>query len=355
MKKTTLFLIAVSAFFLAGCASRSLYIGGNDGIHIARYSNHGLPIPRSWSLKKLVDDVNISYMALHKRTLYAARRVAKGVYSVDVFRVRRNGTLKKNDAFVIPGSHGYCHISVSKDGKYLFGSSYSGGFLDVLSLIPDGGIVKLKRRFTFSGASIHKRQKRSHPHFAAQTPDGKMVLVADLGSDRIHTFSYDIQKGLTPKGSVSLPPGSGPRHLSFSADGKFVFAANELNNTVCSFKLEQGKFNMVSVCSLLPQAWSGNSYAGAIRISPCGKLFVTNRGHNSVAAVSVSAEGKLKLENTFSSEGDFPYDIEFLQGELLLVNMKSDQFSVWQKGDEWKRTAVFTLRRPMCIVPVTEN
>ena len=355
MKKTALLISFAAVMLLTGCASRSLYIGGNDGIHIARYSNHGLPIPRSWSLKKLVDDVSISYMALHKRTLYAARRVAKGVYSVDVFRVRRNGTLKKNDAFVIPGSHGYCHISVSKDGKYLFGSSYSGGFLDVLSLIPDGGIVKLKRRFTFSGASIHKRQKRSHPHFAAQTPDGKMVLVADLGSDRIHTFSYDIQKGLTPGKSLSLPPGSGPRHLSFSADGKFVFAANELNNTVCSFRMDQGKFNMVSVCSLLPQAWSGNSYAGAIRISPCGKLFVTNRGHNSVAAVSVSAEGKLKLENTFSSEGDFPYDIEFLQGELLLVNMKSDQFSVWQKGDEWKRTAVFTLRRPMCIVPVIEN
>ena len=121
MKKTALLISFAAVMLLTGCASRSLYIGGNDGIHIARYSNHGLPIPRSWSLKKLVDDVNISYMALHKRTLYAARRVAKGVCSVDVFRVRRNGLLKKNDAFVIPGSHGYCHISVSKDGKYLFG------------------------------------------------------------------------------------------------------------------------------------------------------------------------------------------------------------------------------------------
>lgn len=339
---------------LAGCSSQRIYIGGTDGIHLAEYSNKGLPIPRSWSLQKLVKETNISYMAFSPHSLYAARRLARGVYCVDVFRVRRNGLLRKSDAFVIPGKYGYCHVSVSKDGKYLFGSSYSGGFLDVLSLIPDGGIIKLKKRFSFSGRSIHKRQKKSHPHFAAQTPDGSMVLVADLGCDRIHTFRYDSVKGLTQKESVPLPPGSGPRHLSFSADGKFVFAANELNNTVSSFRMEKGRLILVSSCSLLPPEWSGTSYAGAIKTASCGSLFVTNRGHNSTAVVSVAPDGKLKLEKTFSSEGDFPYDIEFSNGNLFLVNMKSDQFTIWQKGDVWEKKHAFTIRRPMCVAAVPE-
>lgn len=350
MKSLQLLLVAAALLFLAGCASQHVYIGGNDGIHLARYTNRGLPIPRSWMMEKVDTSSNVSYMAVKEHTLYAARRIARGAHCVDVFRIRRNGTLKKTDAFLIPGNHGYCHISVSQDGKYLFGSSYSGGFMDLLSLVPDGGVIKLEKRFTFSGRSIHKRQKHSHPHFAAQTPDGSRVLVADLGCDKIHVFDYDAKKGLTQKQSVVLPPGSGPRHLSFSADRKFVVSANELNNTVASFKLEKGSLALVSVCSLLPSAWSGTSYAGAVKTAPCGAFFVSNRGHNSIAVVSMASDGRIKLENTFSSSGDFPYDLSFGKGNMFLVNMKSDCFSVWEKDDGWNKTAAFTLRRPMCVI-----
>lgn len=349
MKKLKFLWSLAVLLLLAGCASQRVYIGGNDGIHLAQYSNFGLPIPRSWSIKKIVNDPRISYMALKGRTLYAARQVAKGIYCVDVYRVLRNGMLKKADAFEIPGNAGYCHLSVSNDGKYLFGSSYSGGFVDVLSLVPDGGIIRLKQRLSFSGRSIHKRQKKSHPHFAVQTPDGKKLFAADLGSDKIHIFACDGEKGLVREAPVALPPGSGPRHLSFSADGKFLFAANELNNTVSSFKMEKGRPVPVSVCSLLPSAWSGTSYAGAIKTAPDGDIYVTNRGHNSLAVVKAAPDGTMKLGELLPSEGDFPYDLCFSKGKLFLVNMKSDRFSVWEKNEKWQTAAAFTLRRPMCI------
>lgn len=348
MKKGFLFLPLLALLFIAGCASESVYIGGSDGIHKAEYGS-------ARRMEKAADAPDISYMAVFGRSLYAARRIAKGVSGVDVFRISRKKSLSKTDAFVIPGKFGYCHISVSRDGKYLFGSSYSGGFLDVLSLIPGGGIIRLKQRIAFSGCSIHKRQTKSHPHFAAQTPDGSMLLVADLGTDRIHTFKYEKNKGFVQGKSVSLPPGSGPRHLSFSADGKFVLAANELNNTICSFKMEKGTLVPVSVCSLLPAAWSGRSYAGAIKTAPDGRIFVTNRGHDSIAVLSLSLEGKLKLENIFSSEGNFPYDMTFSRGTFLTVCMKSDKFGIWQKKDSsWSSDGTLYVRRPMCVIPVPE-
>ena len=347
MKKMYAFLTTAALVLLAGCASERVYVGGSSGIFQVSYTNHGLPVPRAWEMEKLVSDGNISYMAVNGNSLYAARRVAKGAFAVDVFTVKRNGQLKKIDAFLIPGSHGYCHISVSNDGKYLFGSSYSGGFMDMLSLVPEGGIIRLKQRCFFSGSSVHSRQKKSHPHFAAQTPDGSMVLTADLGCDRIHTFKYEKGKDLVRTAGAVLPPGSGPRHLSFSADGKFVFCANELSNTVTSFKLEKGALKMVSNVSALPGNWEGNSYAGAIRTAPDGKVYVTNRGHNSVAVFAVAADGKLSLEKIFSSEGDFPYDLLFAGGKMVLANMKSNQFLVMKK--EHKETG-FSLHRPQCVV-----
>ena len=355
MKNTHFICLGALLLFLTGCASQRIYIGGNDGIHLAEYKSRSILPWRTWGVEKIVPDSNVSYMAVNKHSLYAAHRIAKGVFGVEVFQIRGNGMLKKMDTFVIPGNQGYCHISVSRDGKYLFGSSYSGGFMDQLALVPGGGIVNLKKRFHFSGGSIHKRQGKSHPHFSAQTPDGSMVLTADLGCDKLHIFKYDGEQGAVEAGSVALPPGSGPRHLSFSADGKFVYCANELNNTVTSFKMEKGQLKIVSTCSLLPEAWSGYSYAGAIRTTPAGQICITNRGHNSIAILSADAQGKLKLENSFSSEGDYPYDFLFAQNKMFLVNMKSDQFSVWEKGKQWEKKAAFTLRRPMCTVQMVEK
>ena len=351
MKNIFCLCCAALILLLTGCTTHRVYVGGSDGIHKVEYSYH----PQAWWSEKLTDSSHISYMAISPTTLYAARRLAKGVCGVDVFKIGFRGSLQKCKGFVIPGKHGYCHLSLSKDGKYLFGSSYSGAFLDVIALAPDGSIATLKERIHFSGRSIHKRQTKPHPHFAAQTPDGRMVLAADLGCDMIRIFKYDPQEGAVEAGNAALPPGSGPRHLSFSADGKFVYCANELNNTVTSFKVEKGTLKLVSTCSLLPSAWSGTSYAGAIKTAPCGTVFVTNRGHNSIAAVTPQADGKLKLENTFSSEGDFPYDLVFAKKKLFLVNMKSDQFSVWEKEDAWEKKAAFTLRRPMCAVMPVEK
>ena len=350
MKNLDILFLALLISVLSGCASHRIYVGGSDGIWQVKYTSFGLPVPRSWYAEKMVRDTHVSSMTVKGKTIYAARRMAKGGFCVETFRILRNGLLKKIDAFIVPGNHGYCHISVSRDGKYCFGSSYSGGFTDVLSLVPEGGVIRLKQRISFSGKSIHKRQKSPHPHFAAQTPDASMVLAADLGSDRIHILKEIPGKGFVQKGSVPLPPGSGPRHLSFSADGKFFFAVNELNNTVCSFRMEKDKVIPVSVCSLLPAAWSGTSYAGAIKTSPDGKLYVTNRGHDSVTVLSVAADGKLKLDRTFSSEGNFPYDLLFFMGRLFVVNMKSDCFSIWEREREWKREHAFIFRRPMCIV-----
>lgn len=353
MKKSFFPAVALwGVLFLTGCVSSPVYVGGNDGIHHVRYSFFS----SNWRAEKVTDISNVSFMAAHRRSLYAARRIAREVYCVDVFRIRRDGSLNKTDAFVIPGKHGYCHISLSGDGKYLFGSSYSGGFLDVLSLIPGGGIIRLKQRIPFVGRSIHKRQKGSHPHFAAETPDGTKVLAADLGCDRIYILKNVPGKGFVQTGSAVLPPGAGPRHLSFSADGKFVFCANELNNTVTSFKLEKEELVPVDSCRLLPAAWSGRSFAGAVKTSPSGEIFVTNRGHDSVAVLSASSGGKLKYGNVFSSMGNFPYDILLRGRELFTVCMKSDKFGVWKRKDgSWELEETLTIRRPVCIIPVPEK
>lgn len=354
MKKILFFIAAAALSLLTGCAGNRLFTGGNDGIHLLQYTNYGIPGWSGWSVEKKTPADHISYMAAGGNTLYAARRAAKGVFHVKSFRIGKNGSLQELGTFVIPGNSGYCHISLSQDGKFLFGSSYSGSFLDVLALAPAGGVKGLEKRFFFEGSSIHKRQKKSHPHFAAQIPGSSTVLVADLGSDKLHSFKYDAAKGMQQGKSFSLPQGSGPRHLSFSADGKLIFCANELNNTVSAFQLQKGELKLTDTCYILPEEWRGRSFAGAIKTAPDGRIFVTNRGHNSIAVLSCTAAGKLKLEQIFPAEGNFPYDLVFSGSEMFSVNMKSSQLLVWEKDPKWKAAAVLKLHRPMCAVEFPE-
>ena len=328
----------------AGCASpERFYVGGAEGIY--RVSSDSCREPAA-------HEGNVSALAVSGRNLYAARTAGKGAFEVVLYAVRKDGALERKEVFPVPGRFGYCHLALSADGKFLYGSSYSGAFIDVIGLKEDGSFEMLRNRLVCEGASVHKRQKKSHPHFCAPLPGTELVLAADLGSDLIRIFRRDEEKGLIPAGTVPVPPGSGPRHLCFAPEKQLVFVVNELNNTVCSFKVRKDTLVPVAVCGLLPQKWNGVSYAGAIRISPGGRIFATNRGHDSVAVVSFDADGGMKLEECFSAGGAYPSDLVFDKaGRMLLVNMKGDELSFWKpQGNRYSRTAVLPVRRPGCIV-----
>lgn len=328
----------------AGCASpERFYVGGAEGIY---------RVSSDLCKEQVAREGNVSALAVSGRNLYAARTAGKGVFEVVLYAVGGNGSLERKGVFPVPGRFGYCYLALSADGKFLYGSSYSGAFIDVIGLKEDGSFEKLRNRLVCEGASVHKRQKKSHPHFCAPLPGTELVLAADLGSDLIRIFRRDGEKGLVPAGTVSLPPGSGPRHLCFVPEKQLVFAVNELNNTVCSFKVRKDTLVPLAVCGLLPQGWSGVSYAGAIRLSPVGGIFATNRGHDSIAVVSFDAEGRMKLEECFGAGGAYPSDLVFDKaGRMLLVNMKGDELSVWKpQGSRYSRTAVLPVRRPGCIV-----
>ena len=343
MKRSVAALSGILLLLAAGCASSEyFYIGGAEGIH---------RVSSDLRREKVTREGNVSVLAVAGRNLYAARTVDKGAFEVVLYAVNGDGALERKGAFPVPGRSGYCHLSLSADGKFLYGSSYSGAFIDVIGLKEDGSFEKLRNRLVCEGASVRKRQKKSHPHFCAPLPGTELALAADLGSDLIRIFRRDEEKGLVPAGTVPVPPGSGPRHLCFAPEKQLVFVVNELNNTVCSFKVREDTLAPVAVCGLLPRGWNGVSYAGAIKISPEGRIFATNRGHDSIAVVSFDAEGHMKLE-ACRPAGKFPSDLIFdRRGGMFLCEMKGDRVSCWtKKGDVYERTSAFPVKRAGCIV-----
>ncbi len=196
-----------------------------------------------------------------------------------------------------------------------------------------------------TGSGPHPNQASPHPHCVCPKPDGKYLLVADLGTDRITLYTPDLRE----VSFASVPSGHGARHLTFMGENT-LFCVNELASTVTVFFYENGKLAPVQTVSTLPKGYSGESYAGAIRASE-GKIYVSNRGHNSVAQLVFSG-GKLSLSALCSCGGDFPRDIYVCGENIFCANQNSDNLTLLKvKGENLSLTdASLALRCPMCIL-----
>jgi 6-phosphogluconolactonase len=103
------------------------------------------------------------------------------------------------------------------------------------------------------GKGPHQRQEKPHVHFTGHTPEGKFIVVCDLGTDQI--VMYQHKKDKLDKGSVcQTKPGSGPRHITFHPNGKWAYVITELSSEiiVLDYDSASGSFKEKQTVPILP-------------------------------------------------------------------------------------------------------
>ena len=221
-----------------------------------------------------------------------------------------------------------CHVSLSPDGKRMFGASYISA--TVVSLRTDGSGLRSCVLPDDAMGPNKKRQKKAYAHFAFCTPPGRPLRlgVIDLGCDRIRFFDPETLE-VDPSLEIKAVAGDGPRHAAWANDGRFLYVVNELGSTVSSYSFDGAKFEAVDRKSMLPADFSRwepdgetlSSKAAAIKLTADGKiLMASNRGHDSIAFYAAdSATGRLELRNIQKLRGAFPRDFELMPGEKFMV------------------------------------
>jgi 6-phosphogluconolactonase len=190
-----------------------------------------------------------------------------------------------------------CHLSFDHTGKFLFAANYTSGNVVVFPILPDGRLgehTALQKDKGTRGPN-KERQEAPHAHWIRSTEDNRTVYVSDLGLDHVLSYAFDSGKGsLTPGAateSAELKPGTGPRHVAFSNNHKFMYVLGEINSTVTVFSKESESFRAIQSVSTLPAGFSGRNDTAEIEIHPSGKfLYASNRGHDSIAAYAVDQD-----------------------------------------------------------------
>jgi 6-phosphogluconolactonase len=152
--------------------------------------------------------------------------------------------------------------------------------------------------------------------------------------------------------------GAGPRHLAFHSDLPFVFVADELDSTVATlrFDRDRGALTVLETRSTLPAGWTGANFPADIHVAPSGRtLYVSNRGHNSIAVCSLAESGALSLDQVIPTGGDWPrnFSLDPTGRWFLVANQRSNSIVVFGR-DENTGTLTPTTQRiaipsPVCL------
>ena len=234
-----------------------------------------------------------------------------------------------------------CHMSFDKTGKYLLVANYSSGNVVVFPILGEGRLGEHTANVKDGGAPgpNKERQEAPHAHWVSVSPDNRFVLISDLGLDAILLYRFDAVKGaLTPNDppAAKLAPGAGPRHATFSVDGRFVYVVSELNSTVTVFAFDasRGALYDPQVVSTLPRAFQGRNDTAEIVLHPDGQwLFASNRGRDTIAVFSVdTVRGKLQPAGEFATGGKEPrhFAIDPTGQFLLAENQNSNSIVVFR-------------------------
>ena len=304
--------------------------------------------------------INPSYLALSKNQ--------KVLYSVN-----ENGTESTISSFGLDGTTGQltslnqqkalgadpCYII--NDDLNVIVANYSGGNIAVFRKNADGSLTEAKQLMQHKGKGIHPRQESAHVHMVYFSPDKKYVLSTDLGTDSVDIYKYHPDAAndvLQWESSIPVQSGSGPRHLTFSKDGKKVYVLQELNGAISVFDFANDKLNIIQETTILAKDFKGNFTGADIHISPDGKfLYASNRGEaNTISVFKILKNGQLHPLSVVSSLGKGPrnFVIDPTGKFLLVAHQYSNDIVVFKRdlssgaiSDTGKR---IELCSPVCLV-----
>jgi 6-phosphogluconolactonase len=255
-------------------------------------------------------------------------RVKEGsitAYAVD----RASGSLAKINEGATGGT-GSTHMWFDIPSNSLLAANFTAGSASSIAVKPDGSVGALVSTIKATGTGPHRRQTSSHAHGVAVDPSGKYALVADLGTDRLYVYGFDrstlamtADDAATPR-SVALPPGSGPRHLAFRPDGRFVYLVNELSSDIVALRWDaaQGRLTQVQLLPLSSPDIKEAKSASEVAVSADGRfVYAGNRGEHQILVYRSDPDsGELTLVQRASGGGEGPWAFTLhSSGKWMLV------------------------------------
>ena len=327
--------------------------GSSTGIYTYRFNE---TTGKSSILDSMTVD-NPSYLVLSKdeKHVYAVSELSDATARVNAYSFNKEtGKLHFLNDQQTKGADP-CYISTN--GQIVLTANYSGGSMSVFPINKDGSLAAADTLFQGStGGPDLSRQNTPHVHCATFSPDGKYIFATDFSADRILHFTVSKQGTLSQLlgEKIMIDADSGPRHLTFSPNGKFAYLISELSGNITVFSYANGKLTKMQVIAADTLQARGSA---DIHLSGDGKfLYASNRlKGDGIAIFKVNEKTGTLSKVGYQLTGIHPRNFNITpNGKFLLVACRdSDIIQVFRRNTatglltDTKQNIV--LSKPVCI------
>ena len=329
------------------------------GISVYRVESAG-----AWTLVEAFETIaNPGYVALGhgQRFLYASHGDGDSVsaYAIDA-QTRKLKFLNQQPSH---GDNGP-HLTVDPTDRYVVVANGPG--IAVLPVNADGSLAPSTDAVVPPGKEgPYKREQGlgAHPHQVLFDPAGCYLISPDKGVDATHIYRLDAATGkLVPNDPpcVNSRYGAGPRHLSFHPTRPIAYQINELDSTVTTYQWDanRGVLTAVHIIPTTPATYVGDNTGAEIAVAPSGNhVYVSNRGHNSIATFAVdAADATLAPVGWVPTQGEKPrfFTLDPAGKMLYVANEDSDTIVAFRldahSGLPQSSGLVIQTGSPSCIV-----
>lgn len=200
-----------------------------------------------------------------------------------------------------------CYIATDKTGDFLLSAYYGAGKVAVHAIGDDR---------TVQGEAIQTIETAPHAHYIETDASNRFVFVPHtVPANAIYQFHFDPGTGMlteNPFGNLNPDDPIGPRHHCEHPNKPIFYFSNEQGSSVSAYTLQRGEPNdsipksgtpdytihdapgllwEFQTLSTLPSDFEDHNSCAQIHIDPHGKfLYVSNRGHDSIAIFSIDED-----------------------------------------------------------------
>lgn len=278
-------------------------------------------------LKQIVKVLAPNYMVINKE-----KKIIYSVFKKDnlggVAASRITNEISEPFSESLSEGHLPCHINLDKKGEFLFSANYRTGVIKVYKLDENGGITGVSSEVNHNDM----KSGETHPHYIGLTPDEKYLFVVDLGLDMIVLYNYSNGKIGEIFQKVLFNKGCGPRHITFSNDGKYAYLITEYSVEIVTLKYSGTEgFKILEYTRALSNEFNNEGDGGAIRISKDDtRLYSSSRRPGSISIFKIDKETRKPiLSSTINSYGEHPRDINISDEILIAANRFSNNLTTF--------------------------
>jgi 6-phosphogluconolactonase len=294
------------------------------------------------------------YLALHPTlpVLYASEFARPG--RLTSFAILRDGQLARQSTVETLGPMAVA-VSVRSTGTFAYVGHLGDASIAICPLGPDGAVLGAERLIPNAVPQVETQAgtglfayggSGSKHHQVRATPDGKALVVTDVGCDEVATYAVEADGRLSPQpiDRVAFPAGSAPRHLEFHRSGTIAYVVGEHDGMLHVLEAhDHVPHRILRSHPVVPPDYQRNGLPTELCLHLDGSaLFIGVRGPDCIAAFGVDESGLVDALYHEPINGRNPRAVRLdpVGRHLLVGNWQSNSVAVFAIDERRRLRAV---------------